>query len=150
MQMTRFEKHGSRSGAHGGRLAVLLLLLPGCALVHHPSARTLREFTRPDGREVTCYEPPADVVPAQTLAEIDGKIPQLLDVLRLRVDVGQRVELLRAEVKNLQAIEVLEFRVCAAWAQGAVGEVEYVEFLRAVLPLLREACRGEAEGAAVE
>ena len=104
--------------------------------------RTSHEYVRPGGQIVRCHEPPAEWVTRGILAEVDARIPEVLEILHLRVDVQERLELLRPTAPNLQALEALEFRLCVAWAQGVLGEEEYRAFLRGVLPDLRLRCEG--------
>jgi hypothetical protein len=47
-------------------------------------------------------------------------------------------------VPSLQAVEALEFRMCAAWAQEILDERACREFLTRILPLLRQSCPPEA------
>ena len=122
-------------------IAILTLSANGCSLPRE-TARSAHEFHRPDGRVVHCHEPPTELIARGVLAEIDARIPEVLEILRLHVDVRERLELLRPAAPGSDALEALEFRLCVAWAQGVLGDEEYREFLREVLPALRLGCEG--------
>ena len=143
--MERLSTTRTRTGK-GLRLILVTLIAwtAGCAFIADRE-RTPHEFTRTDGHLVRCHEPPPELVARGILAEVDAQIPDVLEILRLRVDVEERLELLRPAAPHLQALEALEFRLCVAWAQGVLGEEAYREFLREVLPGLRVGCE-EAEG----
>ena len=124
------------------RLRIVLLAAAfGCSVPGEPE-RAVHEFQRPDGRAVRCHEPPAELVARGIFAEVDARVPEVIEILRLEVDVRERLELLRPAARGLEALEALEFRLCVAWAQGVLGEEEYSEFLREVLPALRLGCEG--------
>ena len=52
-----------------------------------------------------CHEPPVHAVASGVLAEVDAQIPEVLQILRLRVDVEKRVELPRPAVPHLEMLE---------------------------------------------
>ena len=81
----------------------------------YDSRGTMRSTALTSGKRVRCHDPPADAVASGVLAEIDAKIPEVVEILKLRIDIEQRVELLRPAVPHLQALEALEFRLCVAW-----------------------------------
>jgi hypothetical protein len=120
--------------------ALVGAIVASCGFSHDPSGRTAREFTRPDGTRVHCHEPPPDVVPAAVGAEVEARISKLVEVLNARLGVEEAFARIRAECPTLQAVEALEFRMCAAWAQGVLDDEAYGEFLTEILPLLRDTC----------
>ncbi len=116
-----------------------------CISLFRPAARSPHQLHRPDGTTVVCYEPPAEVVPSAVRARVDAKIPDVIEVLEAQLEIEETLVRIRSDVHNLQAVEALEFRLCAAWAQGVLSEELYREFLFEVLPLLREACRAPTD-----
>ena len=105
-----------------------LIAASGCSLFRHPSVRVVHEFVRPDGTVIKCHEPPPDMVPASVGADLDAKIPDLVEVVNSRGGIEETTARIRSEIPNLQAVEAIEFRMCAAWAQGALDEEAYQRF----------------------
>jgi hypothetical protein len=60
-----------------------------------------------------------------------------------RVGIEEAFARIRAGCPTLQAVEALEFRMCVAWAQGALDDEAYGEFVLKILPLLQVGCSGE-------
>jgi hypothetical protein len=123
-------------------IAVICLLV-ACGLFRDPSARREHWYVRKDCTVVTCLEPPPDVAPA-IRAEIDAEIADIVDALNASTGIEAKFARIRPTVPSLQAVEALEFRMCAAWAQGLLDERAYREFLTRILPLLRQTCPSEA------
>jgi hypothetical protein len=80
-------------------------------------------------------------------AELDAEIADIVDALSANTGVEAKFARIRPTVPSLQAVEALEFRMCAAWAQGLLDEQAYREFLTRILPLLRQTCPKETAGA---
>ena len=140
--MTERSVHGARR-CQAIAATVLATAIVGCSF---PSQRdrTPHEFSRPDGRAVRCHEPPPELVARGILAEVDARIPEVIEILRLEIDLQERLELIGPTARGLEALEALEFRLCVAWAQGVLGEEEYRQFLQTVLPELRVSCADDS------
>jgi hypothetical protein len=123
----------------------VVCLLAACGLLRDPSARVEHTYVRKDGAVVRCLEPPPDVAPA-IRAEIDAEIADIVDALNASTGIEAKFARIRPTVSTLQAVEALEFRLCAAWAQGLLDERAYREFLVRILPLLRQTCPAAASG----
>ena len=141
----RVRARGRRRWAIAACAIALICLLVACGLFRDPSARREHRYVRKDGTVVTCLEPPPDVAPA-IRAEIDAEIADIVDALSANTGVEAKFARIRPTVPSLQAVEALEFRMCAAWAQGLLDEQAYREFLTRILPLLRQTCPGEGAG----
>jgi hypothetical protein len=70
-------------------------------------------YVRKDGAIVTCLEPPPDIVPASVQAEIDARIPELLEAVSVSAGIEETFARIRPCVPSLQVVEALEFRMCA-------------------------------------
>jgi len=117
-----------------GAAVLAVLSSVSCVFFENPSRRTALEYVRPDGTRVQCYEPPPDVVPEAVKAEVEAKLPELIELLNARVGLEQTFERVRAACPDLRAVEAVEFRLCVAWAQRVLETEAYGEFLREVLP----------------
>ena len=98
-----------------------------------PSSREIHTF-----EDVICVEPPADVMASEARAELELSIPRIRGILKAQASIEQKYERIRAEIVNLQAVEVLHFRLCVDYASGALDKVTYREFVESILPLLKE------------
>ena len=144
----RVRARGGKRWAIAACAIALICLLVACGLFRDPSARREHRYVRKNGTVVTCLEPPPDVAPA-IRAEIDAEIADIVDALSANTGIEAKFARIRPTVPSLQAVEALEFRMCAAWAQGLLDEQAYREFLTRILPLLRQTCPAQtpAKGA---
>lgn len=110
----------------------------GCAT--NPSHREQVIKQMPDGKQITCYKPPPDVVATHSIntsAGLDAKTEKITAALKGEIKYEEKLEKLRAIADNLQTVETMHFRICIEYSNGILTELEYKEFLRA-LPILRE------------
>ena len=127
-------------------LAAATALLPACTLIGNPAVREVHEYVRPDGQAVRCYGPPPESYPTGFHIELGAHIPELVELVEARLEVEELHTRLREVIPNLLAAEAIEFRLCAAWAQGLIDEGTYRFYLAEVMPELWEACgAGECE-----
>lgn len=119
------------------RAAYFLLVLAVASCSSQPSARRLVKVDGPNG-EVTCVEPPPDVIGAEFSSQLSAALPGIEDAIRAEMSVQQKAERIREEIPNLQAIEVLDYRLCMAYANGRIEKQLYSQFVEDVLPLLRD------------
>ena len=87
-----------------------------------PNGRTPIPLSGPGGTVVTCFQPPPDVATTSAKLTADAAIPKVVDVIKANVAVEQSIERIRTEIKDLQATEVLEFRLCVAYANGIMAK----------------------------
>ena len=130
-------------------LAGATFCLAACTLIGNPAAREVHEYVRPDGQEVRCYGPPPESYPTGFHIALGAHIPELVelaDLFQANFAVEKLHTRLREVAPNLLAAEAIEFRLCAAWAQGLIDEETYRYYLGEVMPELWEACgAGECE-----
>jgi len=111
------------------QILFIVVILASCA---GPSKRNKVTIN-----DVTCIEPPPDVMSSEISAAVDAAISPIKDALRADISVAKKFERIREEIPNLQAVEVLEFRLCAAYANGAIDKDTYKQFISHILPLLK-------------
>lgn len=84
-----------------------------------------------------CVLPPAEVTSTALEASVDAAIPRVREVLAASLTAGEKAERIRDELPNLQAVQVLEFRMCAAHRDHAVDAAGQEVFTSQVLPLIK-------------
>ncbi len=112
-------------------LAILVVVV-ACA---GPSERKRQEIKGPDGVVYTCFEPPPSVMTSEVVGAVDASFTEVVELLEANISIESKYERIREELPELQAFEVLEFRLCVARANGSLGSTEYQEFL-AMVPFL--------------
>lgn len=115
---------------------VVLVGLLGIGACASPNQRASTTFVAPDGSEVTCVQPPPDVMASERRLGIDAQIDSVIGIVRSGLSTGTKYERIRAETAGVQAIEILEYRMCVAYTNGLLDRESYQEFLREILPLL--------------
>ena len=111
--------------------ATITICVVGCA-----SQRSITLFETPTG-ELKCADPPSDVLMIGGNADLQALVPEIdLDV-KANTSVSTTVARIRSEIPNLQAIEVLEYRMCLAYGSGIIDAKTYQEFFKSILPLLK-------------
>jgi len=111
-----------------------------CAIFRPSDPSNIKKvnLTRPDGTKVACFRPPADVYTDSLGATIDAKIPYIREKLEASLTIENKVERIRTEIPNLQALEAVEFRMCVAYGNNAINSDQYAQFISEILPLLQK------------
>lgn len=112
--------------------AVALLIL-ACSTI--PSQRLAVVLDGPNGR-ITCFKPPPDVMTATANAAVNANISKVVQALKVESSASATYDRIREETPDLQATEVLEFRLCTEYGNGILSKEQYNYFL-SVLPLLK-------------
>ena len=89
-----------------------------------------------NSNNVTCIEPPPDIIQTALSAQIQALIPEINIDIQANASAKSTVERIRSEVPNLQAVEALDYRMCVAYANGVLTKESYTKFLSEILPLL--------------
>lgn len=98
---------------------------------------SVTKLTRPDGVNVTCAKPPKDVVTIAGSLNIESLVPDITRDIKMGITVNTTVQRIRKEIPNLQAVVVLEYRMCLAYGSNALTSAEYGKFVKGLLPLLK-------------
>jgi hypothetical protein len=122
-------------------ISKLLLLLPILAMVAsscsmgQPSERKPVELVRGDGTKITCFMPPPDVIAKGAQANADLTAIRLGKVLEATGGVGLDIERIRQELPpEVATFEVVEFRICAQYANGVLSKEAYETFNEKIMP----------------
>lgn len=138
-----FRQCSSTVSILAGRLLYFVLSVTsalGCSThqgFDRASSRTRHELTCSDGRTISCFEPPPDVMTSEVSVLVGASIGPVKQALVGSGSQSVRYERIRKEVPSLQTLEVLEFRLCVALANDFLTEEAYSAFLNEFLPRLR-------------
>lgn len=113
--------------------SLLLLLESSCS--GSPSQRALVEFPQKDASPIRCHEPPTDVIVKGGKASLELTAKRLGTLLQGTGGVGLDIERIRQELPpEVSAFEVIEFRICAQYGNGALSKEEYHAFTEQIIP----------------
>lgn len=115
----------------------IMFTTSSCSVKRGPSDRDEVVFERKDGTVVKCFQPPDDVVKSSEGMKAQASVNKISELLRVETSINQTFERIRAEIPNLQATEVIHFRLCTDYGNGALDTPTYQQFLK-VLPYLKE------------
>lgn len=111
-------------------------------LTNPSSDRHVQKFIRStDKKEVSCPEPPSETITKDVHVKLEATVEQIIGVAKaakgsggLQFDVEKIVRELPSAVR---AFEVIEYRICAAYANAVLTEDEYKAILDRILPEIR-------------
>lgn len=111
----------------------LLSQLTACTI----SPRNKTVFHLPDGKEVTCFEPPPDVMLKAVEGKADLAAKEIGEILKAGGSVKLDVQKLRELSPGINDYEVLEFRLCTQYGNGSLTPEQYQKFQAEILPIIR-------------
>jgi len=114
-----------------------ILLAITISLISCASTRKKVKLTKPDGTKITCFQPPKDVMTENLEASIEAKIPYVKEQLDASLSLENKTKRIRDEISGINSVEVLEFKMCVAYANGIISSQEYNQFFSQILPLLK-------------
>lgn len=118
-------------------LFLLLPLLFSCS-IGAPSERKAEKLKAPDGTEITCYQPPPDVVVTGGKASAELTAIKLGEILQAKGGVGVDVERIRQELPpDVAVFELIDFRMCVRYANGLVSKEAFQTFNEQIAPAYR-------------
>lgn len=94
------------------------LLFGACAT----SDRGKDVFRLSDGTKIACVRPPKDIATSSAGATLNANISHVVDVVKVEANAQTTLQRIRAEVPNLQATEVLDYRLCTAYGNDPANE----------------------------
>lgn len=111
--------------------------------IYHGGEREKHEVRSRDGKTVTCFEPPPEVVKKASIeTDIEASIMEIGKLARATVRGEATPERIREKLpSNVAAFEVIEFRLCTGYANGLYSPEEYRAFLDAKSALLSKPSR---------
>lgn len=118
------------------------LILVYLYLTNPSSDRHVQKFTRPtDHKEVQCLEPTSEAFTKDVRVKLDATADQIVGIAKgakasggIQFDWEKIVNELPSDVR---AFEVIEYRICAAYGNEILTEVEYTAILKNILPEIR-------------
>ncbi|MDK2744336.1 MAG: hypothetical protein NDI90_15620 [Nitrospira sp. BO4] len=119
----------------GTLLAVVATAFLASNLMACVSGRTPHKF-HPYGKEVTCFEPPKDVVEKGGGVDASIAIKEIGEVLKASGSAKVDTQRIREISTGVNDFEVLEFRFCTQYGNEVLTPQEYQKFQTEVLPIL--------------
>ena len=125
----------------GAILFALIGILVYFYLTNPSSDRHVQEFIRStDQKKVPCPEPPSEAITKDVHIKLEATIEQIIGTAKgvkgsggLQFDAEKIVRELPSAVR---AFEVIDYRICAAYAKGILTEDEYKAILTRIIPEL--------------
>lgn len=109
---------------------LIFILMLSC---YDPNRRKLRVING-----ITCVEPPPTVLKSSSAIKIDASMPSILEAIKASTTVETKFERIRSVTVGVTDFEVLEYRMCVAYANGAISSEQYNDFINKILPDLKE------------
>ena len=114
--------------------------LTSCNMFLTAALLTSCSLLRPDPiiiKEVTCIKPPEDVVIRNAEASVDLTVKKIGQLLKASSSVRLDPVRVREISNDVNDFEVVEYRMCVAYANGIVSREQYSKFLTEFLPLAK-------------
>jgi hypothetical protein len=83
-----------------------------------------------NGQQITCVEPPPDVVLAEGKGSIEAASSQVSKIISGSASYEQKYQRIRSEIPNLQLLETLDFRYCLEYSNGVLTKERYSELIQ--------------------
>lgn len=91
-----------------------------------------------DGLKGTCVKPPPDVVASGATLNLDATVTKVVEAAKVNAGANVTYQRVRAEIPNLYALQVLDFRICLQYGNGVLTREQYQERALGVLKLVEE------------
>lgn len=124
-----------------GRSTALIVVLVCSLLASCVSGRVEHKMMRKDSIPVTCFEPPPDVVAKSGTANVDEAYSEIGRILKGSINISTETERIREISKSVNDYEVLDFRMCMNYANGAFTPEQYGIYVGQIRGLLQETPR---------
>lgn len=123
--------------AIGTTLLIIVISLTYLYLTNPSSDRHVQKFTRStDQKEVLCIEPPSEAFTKDVRIKLEATAEQIIGIGKgvkgsggLQFDAEKIVRELPSDVR---ALEVIEYRICAAYGNEILTEEEYKVILKSI------------------
>ena len=116
-------------------LLLLLCLLVSCVPL---SERKKVELIRPDMIKVVCFEPPPDVIVKAGKFDANIAVKKIGELVKGTVEANIDPQRIREIAPDVNAFEVMQFRFCVDYGNGAFTPAEYQKFIRDIVPIYRK------------
>ena len=112
-------------------LGCVAIVATSCA--YHGGERQRHELKGPDGRTITCFEPPPEVVQNVSVAlDVSASIKDIEGLIKNSVRGDVTPERIRDRLpKDVVVFEHVNFQLCVNYANGIYSSEEYRAFLTA-------------------
>lgn len=117
-------------------LPLAMLFLVSCA----PIGRHPEFYERTDGAKVikvTCINPGDNVYTSKVKATIDANAEKLKVVVNAGIGFDKKIDEIRKLFPGMNEYEILDYRFCLMYANGAIDGNKYTELIQKVIPGLK-------------
>lgn len=96
-----------------------------------PDGRVIDVFVTRSGEEIPCVRPPAEVITTVVggTANLASDIDSLGKILNANLTAERTVQRIRQEVPGAQHFEIVDYRMCVAYANGIVDSERYRDWI---------------------
>ena len=94
-----------------------------------PTEERIKHIINGPHGAVTCFEPPPAVAAKAGTFDVDRAVKEVRQIIK--DPMGPRNDYLRFRdiASNAEAFDLIEFRICTAYASGLFTRIEYAKFL---------------------